>query len=138
MISYFALMVNFVDDGRNKSFQSLGSMVYGMIIFASNLKIIIISNTHTLGLYLSIILSLVSYICIWMFLYNTPYFNDIDENISQFFFFFSFSIFLFCFLKINRLLFTSYFHLGNILIIGTTSLFDWAFTLYKSKIYIKK
>ncbi|EGR31117.1 phospholipid-translocating p-type flippase family protein, putative [Ichthyophthirius multifiliis] len=82
--SFFSLIINFItSDGRNKCYQSMGAMIYGSIILISNIKIIIISNTHTFGLYLSIILSLLFYVASWHFLYETPSFNDIDENLNS-------------------------------------------------------
>jgi hypothetical protein len=56
-------------------------MVYGLVIIISNVKISIISNTHSIGLITSILLSLILYALSWVVLYESTFFVDVFESL---------------------------------------------------------
>jgi phospholipid-transporting ATPase len=88
-------------------------MVFGMTVVISNLKILIVSNTHSMLSLLVITISLLIY------LLSLGVLSEIQ--VSEFY------------LLFNRMFTTPNFHLGNLLIIATTVFVDYAITLFTSK-----
>ncbi|EGR32840.1 phospholipid-translocating p-type flippase family protein, putative [Ichthyophthirius multifiliis] len=147
VISFFSMESNFIDqeNGYQQWFWASGTMVFGLVVVISNLKVLIISNNHSIGSIFFNIFSLLAYLATWGIATNmetteqtqiTDLYNTLQQQKQQYILYFqSFDI------KQKRMFKTLNFHLGNILAITVTSFFDWAISLYTSIsffIYINK
>ncbi|EGR27787.1 phospholipid-translocating p-type flippase family protein, putative [Ichthyophthirius multifiliis] len=111
-ISLYSLEQTFVTpDGHSQWFWASGTMIFGLIVVISNIKILIMSNEHSLGSLVINFGSMFSYLITWVVISNINT-TEIYRTIGQ------------MFLTVN-------FHLGNILAITATSFFDWALSLYQ-------
>lgn len=107
LISYYALETNFIEDsGYTLQFWSTGSMIFGMVVIVSNLRVLIISSDHSIASIVSVIGSLVAYILCFLIASNIMFETATLYN------------------ELIPLFHSPNFHFGNILIIGFTSMFD--------------
>ncbi|KAL4432773.1 hypothetical protein ABPG74_011594 [Tetrahymena malaccensis] len=114
--SLFPLELNFVtQNGQTQWFWATGTMVFGLVVVISNLKILIMSTDHSLGSLMILALSMLLYLITWVIVSNLNS-TEIYRTLGQMFQ-------------------TPNFHLGNILCIIVTAFFDWAFCLYRKWTY---
>ena len=116
-VPYLVLEYNFVErNGLMESFWASGMMVFGMCVVVANMKIIIISNTHNFISLFVIVMSMVLFLLSLLILaqVSTVEFYKMSAD----------------------LLSNSYFHLGNLLILVSTSLIDFAHEIYLSILFI--
>jgi phospholipid-transporting ATPase len=96
--------------GNTGHFWDNGTMILGVVVLVCNLKILIFSNTISIMTVVSILGSLLIYLVSWLFI-------DLIPNAESYW-------------VMQSLLSTPVFHIGNILIVMSTTMVDLAISLY--------
>lgn len=109
--SYYILESSFVnEEGQTLSFFVSGAMVFGLVVVVSNIKVFLISYEHSIGTVFFNLGSQVFYMVCLIAI------THIDYRGGQ------------IFLELKTIMSSASFHLGNILILGLTSLVDLGVT----------
>lgn len=111
MVAYYGMSSNFIEDsGYTEDIWACGAMIFGMIVVISNLKVLILSNDHSIASIFVIFGSIVLYLLSFILVSNVLFAGGNLYN------------------KFVPMFSTPNFHFGNFLILGLTTLVDMGLT----------